>query len=498
MPKVMSLAPLRTQSSVVAAYRKINLSAMARIKRRISNRVKVLKQGARVSGNFFRVGIFSLISLLSFSIAPPAHAGLYSFTSHTFTPCAITGPNGPTLADCQTAYSSASWAGNVNNFNVIGGKQYWTVPRTGTYRVTVAGAAGAVSNLYTGGLGVVQQSDLSLTEGNILILLPGQKGLFAVITGTGGSGGGGGGSFLVESATSTLLMASGGGGGAGKNSNGQNGSTTINATSGLWGSTGGTLSAGGTSVNTYNQYYGGGGGGANSGNGSGGHGSGGLGGAGGAGYKGNGGAGANNYINTAQSFSNGGVGSYHATGTLGSITQGAGGFGGGGNGSPYMAGSYNAGGGGGGGYTGGGGGNGTSGPPGTYPGTGGGGGGSYISGANQSASASNSSDGYIVIQNLTFPTVSMSIAGNVKEVSKGQRITLTATLDDTVKITFFADGKRIPGCIGMSAVAGTVTCSWKPTIQKSVIVYSVISQNGSEIARSTPILINSKRRTGTR
>jgi hypothetical protein len=442
--------------------------------------------------------ISAIVLAASLINIPPAQAGLYNFKSHTFTPCTATGPNGPTLANCQTAYSSASWSGNTSNFNVIDGKQYWKVPKTATYRVTVAGAAGAVSNLYVGGSGVVQQADVSLTEGNILILLPGQKGLFAVITSSGGSGGGGGGSFLVESATSTLLMASGGGGGAGKTSNGQNGSTTVNATSGLWGSTGGSLNSGGTAVNTYNQYYGGGGGGANSGNGSGGHGSGGLGGAGGAGYKGNGGSGANNYVNTAQSFSNGGVGSYHTTSSWGSITQGAGGFGGGGNGTPYMAGSYNAGGGGGGGYTGGGGGNGTSGPPGTYPGTGGGGGGSYISGANRSSAATNTGDGYITIENLTIPTVSLSIAGNANQVVKGQSVALTANVDDSVKITFFADGKRIPGCIGISASAGVVTCNWKPTLQKAFTIYSVIYQDGAELSRSTPFTVAASRRIGLR
>jgi hypothetical protein len=427
------------------------------------------------------------------------HAALFTFKTHTFTPCGITGPYGPTLADCQSTYSATSWENDSAKFNVISGKQYWTVPRTGSYRVTVAGAAGAVSNLYTGGSGAVQQADMTFTEGSILIMMVGHKGLFAVITGTGGSGGGGGGSFLIESATSTLLMASGGGGGAGKNSNGVNASTTTSATAGLWGSNGGSLNAGGTAVSTYNQYYGGGGGGANSGNGVGGSGSGGLGGGGGAGYKGNGGAGANNFSNVAQSFSNGGVGSFHTSASYGSATQGAGGFGGGGNGTPYMANTYNAGGGGGGGYTGGGGGNGTnSGTPNTYPGTGGGGGGSYITGTNQNVSVSNTGDGYIIIQSLTSPSVSLAIAGSATKAIKGQPIVLTATVDDTVKVTFYADGKRIPGCVGIGAVAGSVTCNWKPVTQKNTQIYSEISQEGSVISRSSSIIVNVVKRTGTR
>lgn len=435
--------------------------------------------------------------LLLITVAPSARAGIYPFTSHTFTPCSITGPNGPSLSDCRTSYSSQTWVSDTSNFNVIAGKQYWKVPTTGTYRITIAGAAGANSNSFVGGMGVTEQADINLTQGSVLILLVGQKGLYAPTSGTGGSGGGGGGSFLVESSTSTILLAAGGGGGAGKSSNGQNASTGINGVSGLWGSNGGTLNAGGTTVTTYNQYVGGGGGGANTGNGTGGSGSGGLGGGGGAGYKGNGGAGANNGSNTALSFSNGGTGSYHTTPGWGSITQGAGGFGGGGNGSPSVN-NYNAGGGGGGGYTGGGGGNGTAGSPGTYPGTGGGGGGSYISGSNQSAAATNSGDGYIVIQNLTLPTVTLSIAGNVREVSKGQAIVLTATVDDIVKVNFFADGKRIPGCIGMAASAGNITCNWKPTQQKPINVYTTISQDGVFVAQSNTLAVSSKKRTGNR
>jgi hypothetical protein len=439
------------------------------------------------------------LNVTVFTSNTPVHGQLYAFKTHTFTPCGVTGPNGPTLSDCQSSYSSTSWENDTTKFNVISGKQYWTVPRTGSYRVTVAGAAGAVSNLYTGGSGAIQQTDLSLSEGSVLIMMVGQKGLFAVITNTGGSGGGGGGSFLVESATSTLLVASGGGGGAGKNSNGINATSTVNASAALWGSTGGTLNAGGYGVSTYAQYYGAGGGGANSGNGSNGQSSGGLGGGGGAGYKGNGGYGNNNSYNTALSFTNGGNGSYHpATPSWGSITQGAGGFGGGGNGTPYMANSYPAGGGGGGGYTGGGGGNGSAGSVGTYPGTGGGGGGSYSTGTNQSVSVTNTGDGYITIQNLTVPTVNLEISGGVSNVTKGQTVVLTATIDDTVKVTFYVDGKRIPGCIGKSGVAGSVTCNWKPTVQRSSLVYSEITQDGSVVARSTQMLISVKKRTGTR
>jgi hypothetical protein len=65
---------------------------------------------------------------------------LYSFTTITFTNAGATGSYGPTLSNAFIAYSSYSWITNVNFFNVYYGLQYWTVPKTGTYTIIIAGA----------------------------------------------------------------------------------------------------------------------------------------------------------------------------------------------------------------------------------------------------------------------------------------------------------------------------------------------------------------------
>ena len=161
------------------------------------------------------------------------------------------------------------------------------MPSSGLYRVTVAGAVGGLGGYgatYAAGKGVVLQAEFNFTQGNSLTLLVGQSGLTgSTSTNVGGGGGGGGGSFLYNTTSSTLLMAAGGGGGAGKQSAGVDASTSVNGVAARFGSTGGTLNAGGSGVSTYNAYYGAGGGGALSGIGSNGSGGGGLGGGGGAG-----------------------------------------------------------------------------------------------------------------------------------------------------------------------------------------------------------------------
>ena len=258
---------------------------------------------------------------------------LYSFTSFTFTNAAITGRTGPSLANCLASYSTATypWLNNTAYFNVVTqGYQLWTVPQTGTYRITAIGATGGAS--YTGytalgtgvpGLGARMLSTFSLTMGQKLKILVGQAGTGAAGNSCGTDGGGGGGTFVATDANVAMLVA-GGGGGAG--SNGSARDLTLKHApdsqggtkgSGTTGGAGGTSGNGG-SIQSGSCVQGGGAGG---------------------GFTGNGATDGQSQVGT--SFINGG------TGGLGGQ---AGGFGGGGGaGVNYAAG-------GGGGYSGGGGG----------------------------------------------------------------------------------------------------------------------------------------------
>jgi hypothetical protein len=267
-------------------------------------------------------------------------ADLFAFTSFTFTNATAEGTLGPTLANLQSAYSAQSWASDtsyLNLFNSTQGYQRWTVPATGTYTITAAGAQGGGGrwSTYYGGLGAIMRCTIALTQGDYLIFVVGQRGGY-VDSSANGSSGGGGGTFVFQNNLSTPVLIAGGGSGSGGNGNPLNGRpalTTNNGDSNFSGNPGGTGGAGGGG-------YGGGGGGA--------------------GLTGNGGAGidtAAGGLNITSSTGTGGRGgSCTASQTqtvggrnFGSLGQDQGGFGGGGGGEWCNQGGV----GGGGGYSGG-------------------------------------------------------------------------------------------------------------------------------------------------
>ena len=140
---------------------------------------------------------------------------LFAFTNHTFTPGANTiGRDGPTLAEIQTAYSSASWASNTGFFNVLNGVQLFKVPITGSYTIEAAGARGGTEKT-TYGQGRIVTGTATLIKGDVLAIIVGQ---------TGRDRGGGGGTYVwywgADTSSSTpgtqnLIICGGGGGGGG-------------------------------------------------------------------------------------------------------------------------------------------------------------------------------------------------------------------------------------------------------------------------------------------
>ena len=255
-------------------------------------------------------------------------APLYTFTTATFTSGGVTGRVGPTIAQSRSAYATAgyTWAATYVNQGAYQGYQDWTVPVTGIYEFTVNGAPGRASGpggsgTAAGGGGAVVKGRISLTAGEIITIVCGQRGNSAIESSTGPNNdwpGASGGTFVVRKTGNVPLFIAGAGGSATYNQTGQ--TPVIQTTGGLGAGTGsgaGTNGNGGTGGQT-----GGAGGGFNS------AGS-------GAQYGGNGGG-----------FNNGLVG---GIGTTGGSGGGNGGFGGGGGGD----GSFVGGPGGSGGYSGG-------------------------------------------------------------------------------------------------------------------------------------------------
>jgi hypothetical protein len=285
-----------------------------------------------------------------------------------FTNAGATGANGPTLSQVQSVVPSIT--------SVVSGIQYYTIPSTKTYRITIAGAGVTNSNstnIIKTGFGFVFTVDYSLNSGDVLAILVGQSG--TVYLGAGGSGG----TFVVKVnqagslSGAVPLFISGGAGGPGYESNGNSNinvdaSNSIRGNDGKWnppnecgvGSNG--PAEGILGIYTGHNFSGPG-----------------------AGYSGD------PLYGGAKSFLSGGVGGSPVAGA--GVGGGAfGGFGGGG-GSPENGGTW--GGGGGGGY--GGGGNGGT----NTSGAGGGGGGSYsILGSITTGSASNNTHGYVMLYPL--------------------------------------------------------------------------------------------------
>lgn len=291
------------------------------------------------------------------------YSGLYAFTTWTFTNGNSTGRLGPNVSYLRSLYNTTgnTWINNDSYFTVVGGIQYWTVPASGTYTITSAGAVGG-GNV---GLGAQLTSTVSLTQGEVIRIAVGQRG--ANTNAFYGSGGGG--TFVIRSpfnSNASIIQIAGGGGG--KNSSGN----TINA--------GGNASVTPGSVDTNGKATGGGGGGSSAS-------PGGLNGAvggnqstggypgGGGGFFGNGGGSGGNTLVGGSSWT------FGANGGMGFGSESVGGFGGGGGGSARGAG--------GGGYNGGNAGLNTASA---------GGGGSYNTGTNMSNVANvNLGHGYVTV-----------------------------------------------------------------------------------------------------
>lgn len=161
---------------------------------------------------------------------------LFSFTSFQFTTGGMTGREGPTRAILLSGYNTSAytWLNDTSLYDVDSnarGVQMFTVPETGTYRITCEGASGGHpydSNYnYRVGYPAKVRGDFSLSQGTILRIVVGQRGLPLASGsappnyGQSYNSGGGGGSFVFYTLSDTepLIVAGGGGGGAYSGSN---------------------------------------------------------------------------------------------------------------------------------------------------------------------------------------------------------------------------------------------------------------------------------------
>lgn len=145
---------------------------------------------------------------------------LYSFTTFTFTNAGATGYQGPSLAQCQSAYAGQAFLSGY--FTTSGGIQQWTVPSTATYRLELKGASGGgntTGSYYPAdpGEGATIIADVVLISGTILNIVVGQTP-FGSSSANGSAGGGGSWIYTGSIGGAGLIAVAGGGGGWGHGS----------------------------------------------------------------------------------------------------------------------------------------------------------------------------------------------------------------------------------------------------------------------------------------
>jgi hypothetical protein len=130
--------------------------------------------------------------------------------THTFTTAGLTGRLGPTITQLRGAYTGAtSWSGTYLQQGTYQGYQDWTVPVSGIYEFTAAGASGFDgSGAGTPGLGARVRGRVPLTRGEIITIVVGQVGEAPA---SGAYGGSGGGTWVVRKAGNEPLFVAGGG-----------------------------------------------------------------------------------------------------------------------------------------------------------------------------------------------------------------------------------------------------------------------------------------------
>lgn len=135
---------------------------------------------------------------------------LYAFTTWTFTNANSTGRFGPTTANLRAVYNTTgnTWINSDEYFTSPVGIQTWTVPTTGTYSITAAGASGGANV----GLGALVSGTTTFYRGEVIQIVVGQRG--ANVNSSYGSGGGA--SFVVRApfnSNASIIAIAGGGGG---------------------------------------------------------------------------------------------------------------------------------------------------------------------------------------------------------------------------------------------------------------------------------------------
>ena len=113
--------------------------------------------------------------------------------------------------------------------------------------------------------------------------------------------------------------------------------------------------------------------------------------------------------------------------------------------------------------------------------------------------------GYGIRPVRSFSIVAASAPGLTLAMNSGLRTavfrvsnTITATSTESGRVTFYADGKKIAGCIGLATSSNAVSCSWKPAIRKAQRLTAVLKTTGGQYSTIQDLMVSVVSRTTRR
>ena len=102
------------------------------------------------------------------------------------------------------------------------------------------------------------------------------------------------------------------------------------------------------------------------------------------------------------------------------------------------------------------------------------------------------------IAGASAPSLSLAMNSGLRTATFRTSNTITATSTQSGKVTFFADGKRIAGCISLATSANAVSCTWKPSVRGTQRLTAVLKTVGGQYSTIQNFFITVVSRTNLR
>ena len=86
--------------------------------------------------------------------------------------------------------------------------------------------------------------------------------------------------------------------------------------------------------------------------------------------------------------------------------------------------------------------------------------------------------------------ITLSISGGTNTATYRTASTLTANVDNDGRVTFYAGGKKIPGCISKATMSGVATCSWRPAVRGAISIMASLNPESDQYPTVRSSVIN--------